>query len=206
MKIVQPGRRTAKRAMDWYRIRTSGYRGAEGLIIVLGDSHTRGTGASAPSNRYVAVLERHLKQPVFGVGEGGNGVLSGSANWPRRDLGTCVGQAVYLRPSRMVVVMSMNDRFWEDATIEVAQVRLIHRLPMTPTVIGPLLHTEDTDELDRMRAISRRTAERLGLLYIDPAGWVDDDPQFLAADGAHLNDKGHAVVGTQLATRLVTRG
>jgi lysophospholipase L1-like esterase len=190
-------RKRLKRARDWGLVlKFSAQHPTGERLIVLGDSHARAQGASNRMAGYVGQLSRLRSLPAYGLGEGGAGILAGSDVRPRRDFFTCLPQLRLLRPTSLYVQLSANDRFWPSHDVTSAWSAFLARV-RPAAVIGPLLHPE-RDQITRLRLIAADVTTALGLVYIDPTGWVDNDTSFLAPDGAHLNDLGHEVLATKL--------
>ncbi|QOC56039.1 esterase [Gordonia phage Clown] len=203
--IVFAAHRPIPHSTESHAPQTAPAEEANRTIAFLGDSYTAGAGAAPrqgyPERTALADLGCYT---VRGFGSGGTGYTNpgpqGAGTFKQR-----VGQVIAARPGVVVVQGSTNDRdpAATGAAADAVFTELAAGLPDAVIVaVGPapaLKH--NPDEFITVSAAIQAAAERNGVRFIDPTGWLSAADY--TSDQVHPNDAGHLKYGTTLRKALL---
>ncbi|GAA4379083.1 SGNH/GDSL hydrolase family protein [Agromyces bauzanensis] len=176
------------------------------VAAFYGDSYTRGTGTSSPERRWSSLVaaERgwfEFNPSVDGLGFVINRGLGGT------DLVDLIVEHEP-PPDLVIVTMGLNDNFLgpsEAGDLEAAIgddfERFREELPDARlVVVEPFWYTDERpDSVERIIGWVEEAADRVGADHIDGASrWLEGHPEWMAADGIHPNDEGHAEIARRL--------
>lgn len=188
---------------------------ANPVTVFVGDSYTRGTGASAPDHRWTTVLSAREHWTEVNLGQGGTGYVTtaGQAGCGRSFCGAYRSQvdaAVAAGPGRVVISGGQNDfgAYARDpagvgaAILET--VTLFHdRLPDAElVVVGPSTPGAVTRTAAGFDEAVRAAAERNDAHYVSLLDPPVIRPEMVTADHAHVDDAGHAAIAARVADSL----
>lgn len=178
------------------------------VVAFLGDSYTVGTGADAPERGYAPLTAQALGARPIVAGQGGTGYVS-NGNDPEKAPFT--GRVSDVAGATLVVVEgSVNDRFATPAEIQDAAAAVFDDIKAaTPEVRIVALgapFTPDTEEprVQVTKDSVAAAAAAAGVVFIDPAGWLDVADDSLWSDGVHPSQVGHEIIANRLAQQLET--
>ena len=178
-------------------------------VTFVGDSWTAGEGAT--DGRGYAVRTGEVlgwDYDVLGVGGSGYTRRGGGATFGQR-----VDRAVATDADVVVVQGSLNERNARPDVLAAAALATLSRLssevdPGTLVLVVGASYSPGTPDptIDWINAAIGAAAERLGLLFVDPAAenWTDPDEATIWADPDHPNDAGHQLIADRLALRLAS--
>jgi lysophospholipase L1-like esterase len=172
-------------------------------LVVFGDSHTQGTGASRGNRAFAPVLASTLGLPLVQLGFGGTGFVFVG---PRRGLrrGGVLGDFVDRVPvqrSLLVLQIPAHDRTKPVPEVRAALDALLDRVGPGPTLlVGPLWASNEREKLPALRAMAAEAAAARGLEHADADGWIT--PDLVGPDGAHFTDAGHAEIARRIAEKV----
>ncbi|MFV0624143.1 SGNH/GDSL hydrolase family protein [Sphingomonas sp. ac-8] len=188
-----------------------GDRAGAGLLAVLGDSYTQGTGALSAARNWVAAAAAQLQMDGWSDGIGGSGWNSPGSNAPVARIGR--GIAVLTRaPDIVVTALGYNDaavdaagvqrlRASYDATIAAIRAawpgaRLVSLGPWTP--LGP------TGGLGTVRAAIAERAAAAGVRFVDLEGMIGAGNRALytGTDSVHPTPQGHVYLGRRIGQAI----
>ncbi|SFL08850.1 SGNH/GDSL hydrolase family protein [Geodermatophilus ruber] len=181
------------------------------LVAFLGDSWTRGAGATA-GRGYAPLTAERLGWGYLHFGIGGSGYSVPGPN--DSTYADRVAAAAGSGADVIVVQGSLNERRSTAAALRSAAADTLTRLraeaPVTARilVVGASYNPGTPDAtIDWVNREVAAAAERVGLPFVDPAAenWTDPDDPGVWADPIHPNDRGHALIADRLAPLLVAR-
>ena len=164
-------------------------------VVFYGTSITQGGCASRPGLGFVSVIGRRLDVPVVNLGFSGNGNMGG-------DIGDYLAK---IDASCYVIdtLWNMNRQAVESRYLKFVEALKAKR-PGVPIVLVGKSNVFNTTP-DPSDAIARKTAESLGLSFVEPDGLYVRDTEG-TIDGCHPNDYGmmqHAdVIGAAVKRAL----
>lgn len=185
---------------------------AGALVAFYGDSYTRGTGASSPTERWSTRLSddrgwREFNPSVDGLGFVNNRDASG-VDLP--------GDIIAANPDVVIVTMGLNDVFSFDTRgtdirdrIDADFERFASELPDARfVVVEPFWYTAERPEaLEIIIGWVSDAAASIDADYIPGASsWIQGRPGEMSSDGLHPNDAGYAVIYERMDAALEERG
>lgn len=181
------------------------------VVAFYGDSYTRGTGTSDLARRWSTLIARERGWAEFNPSVDGLGFVN------NRDVlggGDLVERIVSLEPSpdMVIVTMGLNDNFSmpdraDDirAAIDDDLGRLSDELPDARlVVVEPFWYTDDRPaSVDEIIGWVEDAATEVGADHIPGASrWIEGHPEWMADDGIHPNDEGHAEMARRMDEAL----
>ncbi|WP_350347460.1 SGNH/GDSL hydrolase family protein [Agromyces sp. G08B096] len=187
---------------------------APGQVVTAfyGDSYTRGTGTSAPERRWSSIIAADRGWWEFNPSVDGLGFVNNRDRLAGSD--DLVDRIVGLRPSPDVVIVTMglNDAFSMPAraddiaaAIDADLDRFRDELPDARLiVVEPFWYSDERPEaIERIIAWVEEAAERVDADHIPGASrWLEGHPEWMAADGIHPDDEGHAEIARRMDEAL----
>jgi lysophospholipase L1-like esterase len=185
--------------------------GTELVIVAMGSSSTKGTGASDPAHSYPAVLERRLGQAlpeeqvaVINRGIGGQDAV--------RELARLDTDAVAVRPQLVIWQAGANAALRGDDPAAFHRMMLegVRRL-LASGVDVVLMDNQRSPRLvasgrsEAMNKMLARVASETGVGLFSRDTLMADWPAegFVAHDGLHMNDRGYRCTARALAHDIV---
>lgn len=178
-------------------------------VAFYGDSYTRGAGATTQQLRWSTVLsEQHgwseFNQSVSGLGFARNRTVFGEGDLPSFIIAD--------KPDVVIVTLGLNDNFtfdWQSNAIK-AQIsddfdRLTKALPDARLiVVEPFWYKDERPaSVDIIISWVRDAAAAVDADYIpDASYWLTGHPEWMASDGLHPNDAGHAAIASHMDKAL----
>jgi len=169
------------------------------VVAFIGDSYTSGTGATVPTKRWSTLLSSSMGWTEANLGKGGTGYFNAgtSANYKGS-----IQQAVDAKPSIVVVSGGRNDvgygydRFAPAVADFFATLRAA--LPKAKIIVTSPIYDDDAGPaaVADLAASVKADAEQAGASYVDIGEPLLGHADFVAADGVHPNDAGHAAIYT----------
>ncbi|SFN40226.1 SGNH/GDSL hydrolase family protein [Mycetocola miduiensis] len=182
------------------------------VAAFYGDSYTRGTGVSDPELRWSTQLSEDRGWAEINPSVDGLGFVV-NRDLLRDDL---VELIVAEDPDIVVVTMGLNDNFAppEEAAKVESAIRddlstFANELPDARLiVVEPFWHTERRPaSVDTIIGWVRDAAADVGADYIPGASrWLEGHPEWIAPDGIHPNDTGHAEIAERMGEELAKLG
>ena len=182
------------------------------VVAFYGDSYTRGTGVSDVSARWSTIVSADRGWAEFNPSVDGLGFVNNRELLPPgADL---VDRIVELEPEPdfVVVTMGLNDNFSmpsraDDirAAIDRDLSRLAGELPDARlVVVEPFWYTDERPPtVEQINGWVADAAARVGADHIEGAShWIEGHPEWMAADGIHPNDDGHAEMARRMDAEL----
>lgn len=184
------------------------------VAAFYGDSYTRGTGTSSPERRWSSIIAADRGWYEFNPSVDGLGFVI------NRGLGGADLVDLIVEheppPDIVIVTMGLNDNFLapEDAGDLEAAIgddleRFREELPDARlVVVEPFWYTDERpDSVERIIGMVEEAAARVGADHIDGASrWLEGHPEWMAADGIHPNDDGHAEIARRMDEELERLG
>ena len=182
------------------------------VVAFYGDSYTRGTGASNPDMRWSTRIcdgrgWAELNPSVDGLGYVINRGLVG---------GDLVELIVAEKPDIVIVTMGLNDNFaMPDRADELREAigddldTFADQLPDARLiVVEPFWHLDERPaSVGTISGWVQDAARDAGADYIAGASrWLEGHPEWMAPDGVHPNDDGHAAIADRMDEELSRLG
>ena len=194
-------------AISGFAARASG----ETVVAFYGDSYTRGTGASAPDNRWSTIVSAERDWTEVNPSRNGLGFVNNRGRGA--DL---VEQVIAARPDIVISTMGLNDNFSMPARSEEIEAAITQdfekiraALPEARLiVVEPFWYTaQRPDSVEQIIGWVRAAALTVDADYIPGASyWLDGHPEWFADDGLHPNDAGYAALAERMDAELSTLG
>ncbi|WP_448003656.1 SGNH/GDSL hydrolase family protein [Agromyces bauzanensis] len=194
----------------------SGSTPAPGATVAAfyGDSYTRGTGTSAPARRWSSILAAERGWYEFNPSVDGLGFVI------NRGLGGADLVDLIVEheppPDVIIVTMGLNDNFLAPSEADDIEAaigddfeRFREELPDARlVVVEPFWYTDERpDSVERIIDWVEEAADRVGADHVDGASrWLEGHPEWMAADGIHPNDDGHAEIARRMDEELERLG
>jgi lysophospholipase L1-like esterase len=191
--------------------------------IILGDSFTEGTGASAWFTGYARMLGELMGWDAWQSGIGGTGYIApGLYNLP---FGSRVQHDVIgYKPEFVIIAGGFNDIRYNDATRVGSAAAAVFEaiqagLPdATVIVVGPWRpnQSDDGKTLVPLNAELSKVAASAGLPYVDVLDWFSGNGNaktpspagnatyYIGSDGTHPTQAGHQYLAERLASELMS--
>jgi len=185
------------------------------MAVFLGDSYTQGTGSSAVTKRWAALVSAKMGWAEDNLGRGGTGYVATS------DINGCglsfcpnipamVDSAVAEKPSIVVVAGGQNDftTFINDpakvkAAISLTFRTLREKLPdATIIAVGPSTPWGVGGPAVGLDQAVQAAAGDVKAKYVSLIEPNVIDPSMVIADKAHVNDAGHAAIAERVIAAL----
>ena len=184
--------------------------------VFIGDSYTRGTGASSPALRWTSLVAVARGWQEQNLGLGGTGYLTtagvkgcGQASCPSYP--DVVDEAVAAEPEIVVVGGGQNDfrAFESDPqavvdAVDETYARLRRGLPEAQLIaVGPSTPGRVTGTVKAMDAAVQKAAEANRVTYVSlirPEPVLSRD--MVIADGVHVDDAGHRAIADRVLSVL----
>ena len=183
----------------------------ETVVAFYGDSYTRGTGASAPDNRWSTIVSAERDWTEVNPSRNGLGFVNNRGRGA--DL---VDQVIAARPDIVISTMGLNDNFSMPARADEIKAAITQdfekiraALPEARfIVVEPFWYTaQRPDSVDQIIGWVRTAALAVDADHIPGAShWLDGHPEWMADDGLHPNDAGYAALAERMAAELSTLG
>lgn len=186
------------------------------VAAFYGDSYTRGTGVSDPSRRWSTILSEDRGWAEFNPSVDGLGFVNNrDLLAPGEDL---VDRIVGLdpEPDVVLVTMGLNDNFSMPTLADEIRTaigrdlaRLRDELPDARiVVVEPFWYTDDRPaSVEEIIGWVEAAAAEVGADHIAGASrWLEGQPEWMAADGIHPNDDGHAEMARRMDSELERLG
>lgn len=182
-------------------------------VAFYGDSYTYGTGASAEEKRWSTILSEQRGWSEFNPSVSGLGFVRNRTIFGEGDLPSFI---IADNPDIVIVTMGLNDNFtfhsqsdelranitgdFDRLTTELPDARLI--------VVEPFWYKDERPaSVDVIISWVHDAAAAVGADYIpDASYWLAGHPEWMASDGLHPNDAGHAAIASQMDQALRTLG
>ncbi|MCG7348565.1 SGNH/GDSL hydrolase family protein [Sphingomonas sp. ACRSK] len=182
-----------------------------GLIAIVGDSYSQGTGAPSVARTWAAAAAAQLQMDAWSDGVGGAGWNSGGANVPASRVAKGVA-ALTRAPDLLVTAMGYNDfaadapalvglRARYDACVAAMRsawpaARIVTLGPWTP--LGP------TTALGRVKAALVEAAAANGAAFLDIENFVGVGNRgiYTAPDNVHPTAAGHLYLGRRIGQAI----
>lgn len=179
--------------------------------VFIGDSYTEGAGASGPSGRWVTLVALKEGWEPDNLGRSGTGYLAtgttaecGLLKCP--NYGGIVSLAVAARPDFVIVSGGESDFevFLKNPQSVIAAIDATYNslrigLPDTPIyAIGPSTTGQVTKSIVAFDTAVHTAANRIGATYVSLLEPNVIKPTFIATDGVHVNDAGHAAIAARV--------
>lgn len=182
-------------------------------VAFYGDSYTVGMGASDPSNRWSTIICESRGWSEFNPSVNGLGFINNRTAFGEGDVPSLI---IADEPDMVFIILGINDNFsFASAADQIEQQitadfdRLRQGLPDARLIaVEPFWFTEQRPEsVDIIAGWVRDAAAAVSADYIPGASrWIVGHPEWLAADGLHPNDKGHAEIARRMDEELVALG
>jgi lysophospholipase L1-like esterase len=181
------------------------------VAVFIGDSYTQGHSASEPGRRWTSVLSAAQGWQEVNLGRGGTGyVMTGTTGCGLEfcdRYGGMIDDAVAADPDIVVVAGGQNDRRARAAEVGRAvdgfYADLRAALPDAAIVaVGPTSPWGPTPFLDGLDARVASAAATADAHFVELYAPDVIEPSFVAADGIHVGDAGHAAIAGAVATAL----
>ncbi|MFU8947725.1 SGNH/GDSL hydrolase family protein [Mycetocola zhadangensis] len=178
------------------------------VVAFYGDSYTRGTGASDPSLRWSTRVSAERDWAEFNPSVDGVGFVN------NRDVlsDDLVDLIVAQQPDTVIVTMGLNDNFsYVDRRSDIESAiaadleRFAEELPDARlVVVEPFWYTDERPRsVETIIGWVRDAAENVDADYISGASsWLEGHPEWMASDGIHPNDRGHAEIAERMNDAL----
>lgn len=186
------------------------------VAAFYGDSYTRGTGVSDRSRRWSTILSEDRGWAEFNPSVDGLGFVNNrDLLAPGEDL---VERIVGLdpEPDVVIVTMGLNDNFSMPTRADEIRTaigrdlaRLRDELPGARlVVVEPFWYTDDRPaSVEEIIAWVEDAAAEVGADHVRGASrWLEGHPEWMAADGIHPNDDGHAEMARRMDSELEQLG
>ena len=184
--------------------------------VFLGDSYTRGTGASSPGVKWTSLVAAQRGWQETNLGFGGTGYLTaagvqGCGRPVCPNYQEVVGQAVSAEPDIVVVSGGQNDfpafetnRPGVTKAVNSTFASLRRDLPDARLiVVGPSTAGKVNPTVTGLESVVERAAQDHGATYISlnrPTPVIT--PNMVLPDGAHVNDEGHRAIADRVLSAL----
>lgn len=178
-------------------------------LVIVGDSFAKGVGASSVRAAYPARLSDELDVAVRVVAAGACGFVSrGPSFGPLHPRGAHSRRRWRVPSNRGLLLLqgSGNDRLHSVGELREAMRRYLDRVPGDNPVVltGAIWAGNRRHLLPIVGEAAAEVAAEYGHHYLHVSTWFGEepDPAWLAADGGHPSDEGHARIAICLASAL----
>jgi acyl-CoA thioesterase-1 len=171
--------------------------------VMIGDSYAQGVGATSGSKSFPALLAKRMGWELTNLARGGTGYITTS------DVNGCglevcpnyrqmIPAIVAAEPTFVVITGGRNDRpsddltrqiqgFYRELRLALPDAQIFATSPMTDEGAAPASFQD-------LATTIREAAELNGATYLDLGQPLEGHPEFIAGDGVHPNDDGHAAI------------
>lgn len=167
------------------------------MVAFIGDSYTSGTGAGNPVNRWTTKLSVAQDWAETNLGKGGTGYFNSGTT---TNFAGSIPAAVAAKPSIVIVSGGRNDVGYGASRFTPAVAEffpaLRAALPNAKIIVTSPIYDDDAGPaaVADLAAAIKANAEKSGAAYVDIGEPLLGHPEFVAADGIHPNDAGHAAI------------
>jgi len=171
------------------------------MVAFYGDSYTLGTGTSDRARRWSSIVCAERGWTEHNPSVNGLGFLNNRMRFGAGDVPDLVIRA---NPDIVFITMGLNDNFSFDVAADVIHeqidddfLRICRALPGARIIaVEPFWYTDERPaSTDALASWVAAAAEDIGGEYIAGAShWIEGHPEWMAADGLHPNDHGHAEI------------
>lgn len=181
----------------------------EVVVVFLGDSYTAGAGASSVSTRWSSLVAGRMGWTEVNMAYGGTGYLR-SVLSPTSQLACAreycpsyselIDEVVEATPDIVIVNGGRNEASSVDATWHVGVDQFFDDLRAALPTVGIVATSPIWDDdpalaiMEEMRGRVRTAVVSVGGTYVTLGDPLLGRPDYVAADGVHPNDDGHAAI------------
>ena len=180
-------------------------------VAFYGDSYTFGMGASDPSKRWSTIVCEQRGWSEFNPSVNGLGFITNRTVFGEGDLPSFI---IADDPDLVIVTLGLNDNFsFSSAGDRIRDQivsdfeRLAEGLPDARIiVVEPFWYTDQRPEsVEVIIGWVRDAAAAIDADFIPGAShWIEGHPEWIAADGLHPSDAGHAEIARRMDAELAT--
>jgi len=182
-------------------------------VAFYGDSYTKGSGTSEPELRWSTLLSQQHGWSEFNPSVSGLGFLRKRTLFGAGDLPSLI---IAENPDIVIVAMGLNDNFTFDSVSGELPDQILRDFDRLSTelpdaqliVVEPFWYTDERPRsVEVIISWVEDAAAEVGADYIPGASrWLEGHPEWMASDGLHPNDAGHAELAKRMDQALRTLG